>query len=113
MTVKPTTLLVNVTFAPGRDIADSFVDWARREYMPAATATPGCSSAMLLRVAAADTHDGSALTYAIQFRASSPEVAIGWLEERLQTLVGKFLNGRHPQLLPFFPSVMEVIDELQ
>lgn len=106
---SPRPLMVNVTFAPDEAIVDRFLSWAGEEYMRCVVATPGCSEPVLLRVAAAD--QGNARAYAIQFRAATPATAIEWLESSFGSLMQLFPGGLNPQQLPYYPSVMEIVDE--
>lgn len=103
--------MVNVTFAFAKSLTPEFIEWAKRTYLPTINETGGCENPMILRVASAhEVAPGVDSTYAIQFVASSPEIAIAWLEETLPLLLAKFFEGRDPQSMPYFPTIMEVVE---
>lgn len=100
-------LLINTTFAVAPEVLDDFRHWAREVFIKAVEAHPRCSDPLLLRVTAHDPSDTP--TFAIQFRTVSASDGIDWLENVYPGLLAMFFDGRRPEQMPYFTTVMEIL----
>ncbi len=101
-------LLVNVTFVPEKDFFEDFIDWARLIYVPAAADFYSSERPRMLLVPSVDE---AAEAVAIQFIVDGEDKAREWLESRVPELVKAFTDAKPQYPLPYFATVMIVMDE--
>lgn len=101
-------LLLNVTFVPEKELFEDFVNWARIIYIPAAADFSFGERPRFLLVPSVEE---TAEAFAIQFVVDGEEKAREWIDSRVPAMVQLFTEA-HPQfLLPYFATVMIVMDE--
>ena len=78
-------IVYNTTYHAHTSVNDDFLDWLRREYIPAATRDGRLTEPRLTVVLNAEADDGT--NYSLQFRARSLDTLRAWYESGGDDLV--------------------------
>lgn len=99
-------ILLNTTFHVHRSVDVAFRQWVREKYLPAAERA-GVSQEPIVSRILAESEDGG-ISYAVQFKALSLEVARRWHDSEAHALK-ESLHRLYGERVLHFTTYMEIV----
>lgn len=100
-------IIYNTTFHAHNSIADNFIGWLKKEYVPAAMADGRLTEPRLSLVLNAEENDGK--NYSLQFRAADIDTLSDWYATIGNGLVAT-LNERFGDCVAGFSTLLEEVE---
>jgi len=100
-------IIYNVTTKVDHSIADAWLEWLKKEYIPAMIATGCFTAGTILRLIETDDTEGR--TYAVQYQAETKNLYNQYIQEYADVMSKLSLDKWHNRVIAF-RSVLEVVN---